>query len=228
MSTETSAVLHRVPGNPTGVAAQAVCCSPARSKPRDRIVAIARELFHQQGFRGVGVEAIAEAAGTNKMTLYRHFGSKDELIVECLKTVAADAEALWRDLADHHRGDPREHLRAWVREKAEYVLNDSRGCTLANAAVEITETDHPARRLIEGCKAAYHVRLVDLCAAAGVAEAELLADALLLLLDGARVNRQSGGVESPGAKFVRLAEAMITAFAGSAATDPVSAGDPGC
>src|ERR1700744_223048 len=54
-------------------------------RPRERIVVKARDLFHQPGIRGIGVDAIAEAAGTNKMTLYRHFGSKDELIVECLQ-----------------------------------------------------------------------------------------------------------------------------------------------
>ena len=198
------------------VAESGGCCGgTAKSKPRDRIVATACELFHQQGIRGVGVDAIAEAAGTNKMTLYRHFGSKDELIVACLRTVAADAEALWRDLAVQHAADPKAHLKAWVREKAAYVLSDGRGCTLANVSVEITESDHPARRFIEECKSAYRERLVGLCAAARVADPELLADALLLLLEGARVTRQSGGVESPDAKFIRTAEAMIVAFAGA-------------
>ena len=50
-------------------------CSSRRSRPRDRIVTTARDLFHRFGIRGIGVDAIAEAAGTNKMTLYRHFGS---------------------------------------------------------------------------------------------------------------------------------------------------------
>src|SRR3569623_1359443 len=46
--------------------------------PRQRILAAADDLFRRQGIRGVGVEAIAEAAETNKKTLYRHFPSKDE------------------------------------------------------------------------------------------------------------------------------------------------------
>ena len=57
---------------------------PISERPRDRIVACALDLFHRRGIRGVGVETIAEAAGTNKMTLYRHFGSKDDLILEYL------------------------------------------------------------------------------------------------------------------------------------------------
>ena len=56
-----------------------------RSRPRDRILETARDMFHKHGIKGVGVDAITEAAGTNKMTLYRHFESKDELIVECLR-----------------------------------------------------------------------------------------------------------------------------------------------
>ena len=190
------------------------CCGGARSRPRERIIATARDLFHQHGIRTVGVEAIAEAAGTNKMTLYRHFGSKDELIVECLRAVADEAEAQWRDLEARHRGDPKGHLLAWIRQGAECVLVDGRGCALANAAVELTACDHPARPVIERCKTAYRDRLVRLCAAAGIVQAELLADALSLLLEGARVSRQSVGAEGPSAKFVRMSEAMIVAFGG--------------
>ena len=181
-------------------------------KPRDRIVATARDLFHRHGLRNVGVEAIAEAAGTNKMTLYRHFGSKDELIVECLREVAAEGEAQWRQLALRHAGDPMAQLLAWVRQGADCVLNDSRGCALANAAVELTEPDHPGRRLIEEKKRGYRDRLVRLCEAAGIGQPELLADALWLLLEGARVSRQSVGAEGPSARFVRMSEAVIAAF----------------
>lgn len=190
------------------------CCGGAKSRPRERIIATARDLFHRHGIRTVGVEAIAEAAGTNKMTLYRHFGSKDELIVECLRTVADEAEAQWDALEARHRGDPRGHLLAWIRQGADCVLVDGRGCTLANAATELTDRDHPARPVIERCKTAYRDRLVRLCAAAGIVQADLLADALSLLLEGARVSRQSVGAEGPSAKFLRMSEAMIAAFGG--------------
>ena len=53
--------------------------------PRERILAVASDLFYRNGIRAVGVESIAEAAGTNKMTLYRHFSSKDELVAEYLR-----------------------------------------------------------------------------------------------------------------------------------------------
>ena len=73
-------------------------CVPVRVGPRDRIVSTACELFRQHGIRGIGVDAIAEAAETNKMTLYRHFGSKDDLICETLKFTSEKASAFWDDL----------------------------------------------------------------------------------------------------------------------------------
>ena len=192
------------------VAASVLCCSASR--PRDRIVTTARDLFHKHGIRGIGVEAIAEAAGTNKMTLYRHFTSKDELIVECLQNAADEGLAKWQLLETDFPGDPMAQLRAWVERAAGWIDGDGRGCDLANAAVELTDEDHPARRIIEQCKTAHRAHLVAICKAAGIADAELLADTLSLLIEGARVSRQSVGVEGPSAKFVRMSEAVISAF----------------
>ena len=194
-----------------GKVASTLCCSAAR--PRERIVATARSLFHQHGIRGIGVEAIAEAAGTNKMTLYRHFSSKDELIVECLRAVADESDAKWQAIEAANPGDPLGQLRAWVRRVSEWLRSDSRGCDLVNAAVELVASDHPARRLIEQWKTANRGRLVDVCKAAGIVEAELLADTLCLLIDGARVSRISVGAGGPSAEFLRVSEAVIGAFA---------------
>jgi len=93
------------------------------------------------------------------------------------------------------------------------MLNaDSRGCDMANAAIELSETDHPARRVIKELKEAQRERLVSLCRDAGVGQAELLADTLSLLLEGARVSLQSVGAEGPSAQFVRMAEGLIASF----------------
>jgi AcrR family transcriptional regulator len=178
-------------------------------------VTTARDLFHKHGIRGIGVEAIAEAAGTNKMTLYRHFDSKDDLILECLQKAAEDVEASWKEIEAAYPGDAMAQLYNWVRRGAECVIADGRGCDLANAAVELAEGDHPARRLIEQCKTAHRDRLVGICKAAGIAQAELLADTLSLLFEGARVSRQSVGAEGPSATFVRMSEAVIAALANS-------------
>src|ERR1700704_1482379 len=82
--------------------------------PRERILAVASELFYKHGIRAVGVDSIAEAAGTNKMTLYRHFASKDELVADYLRRLAAQADTFWDALEAAHPGDARAQLRAWL------------------------------------------------------------------------------------------------------------------
>jgi len=182
--------------------------------PHERILAAAAELFYRQGIRAVGVDAIAEAAGTNKMTLYRHFSSKDELVAEYLRRAAKRVDGLWERFKQLHPGDPLAQLRAWVRVMAEHASStDQRGCPLANAAVELPEKSHPARRVIEENKRAHRMKLVELAEAAGLSEPEMLADELDLLLEGARVSAQSIGADGLGARLVRMAEAIIASHA---------------
>ena len=188
-------------------------------KPRERIITTARDLFRKHGIRGIGVDAIADAAGSNKMTLYRHFGSKDELVVACLREVGRMADAYWDSFAAEHPGDPLAQLHAWLRAGAECAIGDGRGCDMANAAVELAESNHPARHVIEEFKTDQRNRLAKLCRSAGIAEADLLADTLSLLLEGARVSRQSVGVEGPCARFIAIGEAVIAAFAREGRSD---------
>ncbi len=183
-----------------------------RISPRERILAAASELFYRHGIRAVGVDAVAEAAETNKMTLYRHFSSKDELVAEYLQRLAEKATASWDRLEANYPGEPSAQLRAWLKDMAAHVASaDERGCALANAAVELPEKDHPARRVIEAFKTAQRERLVQLCAAASLAEPEMLADELFLLLEGARVTAQSMGRKGLDDRLVRMGEAMIQA-----------------
>jgi AcrR family transcriptional regulator len=180
--------------------------------PRERLLAVAAELFYRRGIRAVGVEAIAEAAGTNKMTLYRHFASKDELVAEYLRQTARMADRCWEAYESRHPGNPLAQIRAWLAEMADHLADtDERGCALANAAVELPDKAHPARRVVEEFKLAQRNRLVDLCRRAGLSEPEMLADELHLLLEGARVTSQSVGPEGLGARLMRMGEAMIRA-----------------
>src|SRR6195256_6044384 len=188
-------------------------CDVAPPRPRERIISTARDLFRKHGIRGIGVDAIAEVAGTNKMTLYRHFGSKDDLVVACLREVARDVEAMWNGFEAAYPNDPLGQLHAWVRCGAECAVGDGRGCDMANAAVELAESGHPARCVIEAFKTAQRDRLARLCRDAGIAKADLLADTLWLLLEGARVSSQSVGLEGPCARFITIGEAVIAAFA---------------
>jgi len=183
-----------------------------RIPPRARILEAAGELFYRHGIRAVGVESIAEAAGTNKMTLYRHFASKDELVAEYLRQSANEADECWALLEQAHPGDALGLLRAWFAEMADCFADiDERGCALANAAVELPDKDHPARRVIEEYKTAMRQRLIRLCEAAGLTEPDLLADELHIMLEGARVTAQSVGAADLGSRLMRMGEAMIAA-----------------
>jgi len=178
--------------------------------PRERILTASGDLFYRLGIRAVGVEAIAEAAGTNKMTLYRHFSSKDELVAEYLRRLAAEAGKFWDRLAAAYPGEPRAQLGGWLQAMEAHLLDaDQRGCALANAAIELPEKDHPAKCVIEQFKVEQRDRLIALCGAAELSEPEMLADELFLLLEGARVSAQSVGPEGPASRFVRMGEALI-------------------
>jgi AcrR family transcriptional regulator len=184
----------------------------AKLPPRARILAAAGELFYRHGIRAVGVEAIAEAADTNKMTLYRHFASKDALVAEYLRQFASAADGCWDRFAQAHPGDPLAQLLAWLEEMARHlVAPEERGCAVANAAIELPEKDHPARRVIEDFKRAQRTRLVRLCEQADLSDPEMLADELHLLLEGARVTAQSVGTEGLAARLLHMGKAMIAA-----------------
>src|SRR5437660_9946885 len=121
--------------------------------PRERILAVAADLFYRHGIRAVGVEAIAEAAETNKMTLYRHFASKDELIAEWARGIVAQKEALWDELEAKYPADPETQLVEWSRRVADKLAElERRGSMLANALAELPDKDHPARRVIQAHK----------------------------------------------------------------------------
>ena len=180
-------------------------------KPRDRLLVAAREMFHQHGINSVGVEAIIEAADTNKMTLYRHFGSKEDLIVRCLQKAVDESLELWNSLEARYPGDPKGQLKAWVERGVECIMSDKRGCEIANAAVELAD-GHPGRRVIEDGKMEHRKRFLDLCERAGLAQPELAAETLWLLLEGARISRQSEGAEGPSARFRRMAQQIIAAY----------------
>jgi len=187
-------------------------CVQARPAPRDRIVSTACELFRQHGIRGIGVDAIAEAAETNKMTLYRHFGSKDDLICETLKFTSDKAAAFWDQLEADHPNDPMAQLQSWVKARAQCLADNKYGCDLANAAVELKEQGHPAHVVIENFKLAQRRRLEQLCRDAGVSEPELLSDTLSMLMEGAQVSKLATGSEGPSMRFMRACEAAIASF----------------
>ncbi len=182
--------------------------------PRERIVAVARDLFYRHGIHGVGVDAIAEAAGTNKMTLYRHFASKDELVAECLRRLAAELDAAHARIAAAHAGDAMAELDAWLAYFGAFKTGGAqRGCAFVNAAIELPDPDHPARRVIETYKKRHRAMILRLCRAAGLDDPALAADQIFLLCEGAHVSLQSVGPKGPAARLVEMLHAVVAGHA---------------
>lgn len=180
--------------------------------PRERILQAARGLFYRDGVNAVSVDAVAAAAGTNKMTLYRHFESKDALVAAYLGDLAAEGEAVWEEARAARPGDPQAQLRYLMKRVSQFAAESTgRGCALANAAIELAERNHPARKVVEAHKRRQCERLIALCREAGYLHPERVAEELFLLVEGARVSLQSVGREGPGARLYALAEGLLEA-----------------
>jgi len=183
-----------------------------RPSARQRIFDTASELFYLKGIRAVGVETIAAEADTTKMSLYRNFPSKDQLVAEWLREHDANFWQTWDAMARRHPEDPRRQIKAAFALLAKHVADPkARGCPMANAAVELTEKDHPARKVIEAHKAKLRARLVQICTQMGAREPRLLADQLFLLMEGAQVTTQTLGAHGPARNVARAAKMLIDA-----------------
>ena len=187
---------------------------------RERILAAADDQFRRYGIRGVGVDAIAEAAGTNKMTLYRQFESKDALIAEWMRGIIAQKDRVWDELMAKHPNDPRAQLVAWSRATADNLTQmEERGSVIMNALAELPEPDHPAHKVIAEHRLRDHERILELCRQAGFADPDLAADEFYLLLEGAKSCVMCMGLKRVGEHLVRLVDKMV------AAKPAVTAGD---
>ncbi|MFE6419662.1 TetR/AcrR family transcriptional regulator [Streptomyces rochei] len=182
----------------------------AKLPPRERILDAAEELFQSEGIRRVGVQAIAEKAETTKMAIYRHFDTKDALVAEWLRIVAAEYRAAFDRVEAEHPGRPREQILGVARFIAEGLPAIShRGCPFINSLVELPDRAHPAREVIERHKADQTRRMVALCAAAGLPDPEQAAAEITFVLEGAQVSTQNGSIDRAGDRLMRIVEAIV-------------------
>jgi AcrR family transcriptional regulator len=166
------------------------CDKAGKTRVRDRIFETACELFYRHGIHGVGVDAIAAEAGSNKMSFYRSFASKDALVTEYLQQQEREYWAWWDSAIARFPGDPRRQIEAlFEAQMAIADSNDCRGCAIGNAAVEISEDEDALSNLVRAYKEQVRHRLHGLSRAMGVEQAESLGDAIMLLLDGGYFTR---------------------------------------
>jgi AcrR family transcriptional regulator len=161
----------------------------------ERLLESASDLFYREGIRAVGVDTISEKAGVSKRTLYNRFGGKDELVAEYLRRRDERWRAYLREVTEG-AVDSREKLLAVFGAYGEWLTGgDFRGCPFANAAAEIPDPNHPARIVARRHKEGVREHLAALAKEARFDEPELLAERLLLLLEGATATaamRRSG------------------------------------
>lgn len=158
-----------------------------------RILAAASELFYARGIGSVGVDLIAEHAGTTKKTLYDRFGSKEGLVVAYLRT----RRDRWQDFVLGHldRSTARGTDRILVVLDAleEWMGDNTRGCGFINAYAELSGSSHAGIAYVREDKQWVRALYVRLVSEAGLDEPERRGSVLSLLHEGAIVDLTAGG-----------------------------------
>jgi AcrR family transcriptional regulator len=207
--------LHAIKSDPAAVQDKPSMAACAKPRVKDRIFDTACDLFYKHGIRDVGVDMIATEAGTNKMSFYRSFASKDELVAEYLEQKGRDFWVWWDGIVAAHAGDPRGQIQALFDSYVTSTcFSDSRGCAFANASVEIADDEHPGRQVAIKQKTEMRQRFRDLAAAAGAVLPEELGDALMLLMEGGYLTRRTfGRDDGPLQSAALTARVLLNAYA---------------
>jgi AcrR family transcriptional regulator len=175
---------------------------------RERLVAAAVELFYRQGFSAVGIDQVIAAAGVTKTTFYKHFESKDDLMVAAVERRDQWESQAWARAVRKLAGDdPAKQLLAML-DVMDIWFNDLdfRGCMFLNTAIEFPNPHDPIHQAAAAHKRATRDSFRDLAKAAGAkaTAAETFADCYVALIEGALVLRQSHG-RNDAARAIRPA-----------------------
>ncbi len=160
-----------------------------------KILEVAGVLFYERGIGAVGVDLIAEEAGTTKKTLYDRFGSKDALVAAYLKR----REQRWEEFLDewmraHHPESGLDRVLAVLDAEEAWWAGSRRGCAFVNAHAELGESDHPGRAVLHESKRRSRAMFIALLAEGGVPDAETVGARVHMVYEGAMVNLTVGGM----------------------------------
>jgi AcrR family transcriptional regulator len=185
---------------------------PADKSARARILEAATELFYREGIRAVGIDTIIARSGVAKMSLYRNFASKDDLVVAFLEYRDGIYWQWWDQVMAAHPEDASRQIGDLFASLARRVSGANyRGCPFINTSTEFPDPDHPARAVCRANKRELRRRLLDLARRAGARDAGGLADQLLLLMDGAYASAQNFPARGPAPCLLGAAEALLAA-----------------
>lgn len=178
---------------------------------RKRLLEAALWRFYRDGFRNVGLDQILDDVGISKTAFYKHFESKDELMVAALDEHTAHMAAQLREAAVRRGGDePADCLRALFDLVEHYAGMDGfKGCIFVNVSMEYPLPHDPAHQAARRHLEAIEAVVAELAAHAGAADPSGLARELCLLMEGAYVTRHVTGRPDSVATARRIADGVI-------------------
>lgn len=181
-----------------------------RLNKRDQLLETAWRLFYRDGYHATGIDRILADAGVAKMTLYKHFRSKEELILAVLEKRSDQfRDSLSRFLRAKKRAPERQLLAvfdwliAWVSGK------EFRGCFFQKAMAEYQDLQDPIHQAALAHKTAFHGEIRRLAMETGLGNSKALADQLTLLMEGAIVYAHATGSAMPAVQAREAAWSLI-------------------
>ncbi|GAA2676837.1 TetR/AcrR family transcriptional regulator [Actinoplanes palleronii] len=179
---------------------------------RQRILDAATELFYTQGLRAVSAERVIERVGITKVTFYRYFRTKDDLIVAYLERRAEREREGTLAARDHAAGDVDATLRL-ISEGigAEACSPGFRGCPFINAAAEFADPAHPVRQVVDTHRAWWKAMLEELVGHLGLPDPATVADELIIARDGALVTGYLGDPATVAPRLYAISQTILAA-----------------
>lgn len=165
---------------------------------RDRVRRAAYELFSREGIRAVGVDAVTARAGTAKMTLYRNFPSKDDLILDFLRRREQIWTQDWLEAESQQRGEtPREQLLAIFDVFGEWFIQpDFEGCSFLTTMIEVNDREHPVHQAAVGHLANIRGYIERVAAEAGIRDVDAFARKWHILMKGSIMAAHEGDTDA--------------------------------
>jgi AcrR family transcriptional regulator len=178
------------------------------SEPRARLLATASALFYKEGVNSVGVERIVSEANVTRATFYRHFPSKQDLVLAYLQSAHDVIQA--RIAGALELEDPRARLRAIGEDIADQLLSPGfGGCAFIKVAAEFDDPDEPIRRAVSAHRAWFAGIVRTAFADAGHVRPDDPARHFIMLRDGAMVAGSLDGSERAAATFTRGVDGLL-------------------
>jgi AcrR family transcriptional regulator len=180
------------------------------SAARERILATADRLFYTTGVRAVGVDRVIAESQVARMTFFRHFPTKDDLVATFLRRRVRLAEEELARVEAEHPGDPRAVLAFFAAgTSSERTRPGFRGCEFINTSAEFCDPEHPARRVTAEHRAWITTKLCEALTQLGRPNPRTTAEALLMLRTGAIVGSSLEGLTTDEETFERIWWALV-------------------